>query len=185
MTHPEVPSQEITKWQVESLRATTFHVAGTIVPATFPFWRRVFDDEPEQVVTRPREGIIQQSGIIDGHQLVLIGMPNRVDWIAQGIVTPADEPLPAPPNLGLLPDALPPFLRVAGKWLDVSPGVIRLAFGAVLVNRVTDLASAYQELSRFLPGVTTDITDSPDFLYQINRPRTSRSALRLRIKPIN
>ena len=74
-----------------------------------------------------------------------------------------------------------PFTRVVGDWLRVSPTATRLAFGAALFIRVNDLASAYKELSRFLPNVNLGGTDSPDFLYQVNRPRTSTLPISVRI----
>ena len=91
------------------------------------------------------------------------------------------EPMLGPPTLGPLPDALESFMRVTERWLSVGPTITRIAFGAVLFISVKDLASAYQELSRFLPTVELGGTDSPDFLYQINRPRASKSLPEIRV----
>ena len=168
-------------WQAESLRATTFHAPGESATRSTNTWENIVGEQPEQVLTRPREGIIQQSGLFEGKPLVLISRQDRVDWILQGAIGPPVEPLPGPPTLGPLPAAMDSFTRVVGEWLSVSPTATRLAFGAALFIRVNDLASACRELSRFLPNVNPGGTDSPDFLYQVNRPRTSKLPIAVRI----
>ena len=124
-------------------------------------------------------------GVFEGKQLVLSGRQARVDWNLQAIAGLPSEPMQGLPTLGPLPDSLESFRKVAEKWLNVSPDITRLAFGAVLVIKVADLPSAYQELSQFLPNVSLDKTDSPDFLYQINRPRTSELREGLRINRLS
>lgn len=137
------------------------------------------------MVTRPREGIIQQSGIFEGRQLVLIGRHDRIDWILQGMVALPGEQVLGPPTLGPLQNVLELFHKVVAPWLAVSPQVTRLAFGAVLVKRVDDVASAYHTLSQLLPNVGLAGTDSPDFLYQVNRPRTSQLPIGIRINRLS
>lgn len=55
--------------------------------------------------------------------------------------------------------------------------MIRLAFGAVLLQPVTNLQAAYQRLGHYLPAVTLDPTGSSDFVYQINRQRNSATEI--------
>ena len=178
--HGDLTPEEV-NWLVESLRATTFHPPGESATASTNTWEEIVGQQPEQILTRPREGVIQQSGNLEGKPLVLISRQDRVDWILQGVIGPPVEPLPGPPTLGPLPDALESFKRVVERWLSASPTTTRLAFGAALFIRVSDLASAYRELSRFLPNVNLGGTDSPDFLYQVNRPRTSKLPISIRI----
>lgn len=185
MTHQDDTAKGAVRWQVESLRATTFHVRGAYDPESTNWWEAVIGDKPEQVVTRPREGLVQHSGAFEGRQLMLIGRPDRVDWILHGIVSFPGEAMQGLPILGPLSDSLESFRKVTEKWLIVSPEVTRLAFGAVLVRSAADLALAYQELSRFLPSVNLDDIDTPDFLYQINRRRTSKAPIETRINRIS
>ncbi|MDE2885827.1 MAG: hypothetical protein OXO53_12150, partial [Chloroflexota bacterium] len=49
-----------------------------------------------------------------------------------------------------------------------------LAFGAVLILRVPDIQSGQEQLSRYLQLQPSQLDGSSDFLYQINRQRTSR-----------
>ena len=174
---------EAASWLVESLRATTFHPPGESATASTSTntWEKIVGEQPEQILMRPREGVTQQSGNLLGKPLVLISRQDRVDWILQGVIGPPVEPLAGPPTLGPLPGALESFERVVEKWLSASPTTTRLAFGAALFIRVNDLGAAYRELSRFLPNVKLGDADSPDFLYQVNRPRTSKLPISIRI----
>ena len=181
MTDQNATAQDGAKWQVENLRATTFHAPGESIATSTSTWESIVGEQPEQVLTRPREGIIQQSGTFEGKPLLLIGRLDRVDWILRGVIGPPVEPLPGPPTLGPLPVAMESFTRIAREWLSVSPTATRLAFGAALFIRVNDLASAYSELSRFLPNANLWGTDSPDFLFQVNRPRISKLPTLVRI----
>ena len=181
MARQDDTTQKAVRWQVESLRATTFHVPGAYVAVSTDTWEQVIGEQPDQVLTRPRQRVVQQSGTFEDKQLALVARQDRVDWIFQGMVGPPGEPMLGPPTLGPLPDALESFMRVTEKWLSVGPTITRIAFGAVLFISVKDLASAYQELSRFLPTVELGGTDSPDFLYQINRPRASKSLPEIRV----
>ncbi len=168
-------------WEVERLRATTFHLPGADVPELTNWWEDVIGDKPEQMLRRPRESLVQQSGFFEGKQLVLSGRPDRFDWNLQVTPDPPDEPMQGLPTLGPFPDALQPLHKVVGEWLRVSPDAIRLAFGTVLIIRATDIPLAYKKLSQFLPKVEFAQADSSDFLYQINRPRTSKSGVGIRI----
>lgn len=81
------------EWQVESLRLTTFHISGTYDLDSTEWWETVTHDRPDQVVTRPREGIMQQSGSFEGRQLVLLCRPDRVDWHLQEMANPPGQPI--------------------------------------------------------------------------------------------
>lgn len=160
---------------MESLRATTFHRVGMSLEELTKWWREVAGDDPENVVMRPREGVVQVSGPFEGKQLVLGGRTDRVDWILQPVLGHPSTPTYDLPTLGELSPAIKPLNAIVDLWLRKSPDVTRMAFGAILVWPVVDLAEATRELSRLIPNVTLDERSSTDFLYQINRPRTSKS----------
>ncbi len=147
MTRQQDTAQNADRWQVERLRATTFHLPGLHIPESVHWWEEVIGDKPEQTVTRPKEGAIQQLGVFEGKQLVLSGRQARVDWNLQAIAGLPSEPMQGLPTLGPLPDSLESFRKVAEKWLNVSPDITRLASGAVLVIKGADLPSAYPGLS--------------------------------------
>ena len=185
MTHNRDATQEIAQWEVESLRLTTFHTPGIVSTDSTDWWESVLGDKPERVTTWPKENRTQQSGTFDGGQLALIFRIDRVDWILRGMMGAPGVPVEGPPNLGTLRDALESLLTVAQRWLDVCPDLTRLAFGAALVETVEDLNLAYQKMSTMLPYVNVGEADSPDFLYQINRPRISKSPTTIKINRLS
>ena len=170
---------ETPTWQAESLRVTTFHALGAYSLDSIDWWEQVVESKPEQIVTRPRERLVQQSGVFETGQLVLTGRPDRVDWNLQAVFGRSGEPMQGFPSLGPFLETASSFDRVFTKWLAVGPASIRLAFGAVLSRNAEDLASAYKDLSRFLPGVDLSGVEVPDFLYSINRPRTLPDGIRI------
>ena len=180
MTQPLETVQDIEWWQVEQLRVTTFHATRDVGQMTQQWWEKVVGSKPDQVITRPKERTIQEFGILDGKQLMLISRPDRVDWHLQELIGMSNEPIQTLTAMGALPGIIDSFSRVAGEWLNINSDVTRLAFGAILVKPVADRSTANRELSRFLPNVKL-ANDSQDFLYQINRPRMSKAAPKLKI----
>lgn len=169
------------KWEAERLRATTFILPGAEVAGMPSWWKQVVEEEPEQVLTRPRAGQMQQMGVFEGKRLALVAQPGRVDWNLLATMGSPDESVEGLPTLGPFSNTLESFLKVVKRWLDLCPPVIRLAFGAILVRPVADLQSGYTELSQSLPNVVLDPPNSSDFLYQINRPRMSTSGIELKL----
>ena len=55
--------------------------------------------------------------------------------------------------------------------------MIRLAFGAVLLQPIKSHQDAYKQLGHYLPSITLDPEGSSDFLYQINRRRDSTTGV--------
>ncbi|HLF84261.1 MAG TPA: hypothetical protein VI837_08815 [Blastocatellia bacterium] len=71
-------------------------------------------------------------------------------------------------------EALESFKTIAIRLLASSPNLIRLAFGAALLQPSDTRAIGYQQLAAFLPYVRLDPENSSDFLYRINRRRASK-----------
>ena len=65
------------------------------------------------------------------------------------------------------------------RWLERSPVVTRLAFGAVLLSGVSSPYEANSTLGPLLPSVDLDPEGVSDFLYRVNRrqPLQSRDGL--------
>ena len=165
--------QDMNNWQAESLRLTTFHRASSINLQSPDWWQRVTSDEPDQVISRPRDALVQQSGRFAGHQLMANARPDRVDWILHAVPNPTSGPLLTEPILGPMLQAIGSLKVVHDEWLKKCEPIIRLAFGAVLLQSVGDLNTAYKKMDVLLPAVNLKNVHTPDFLYQINRPTTS------------
>ena len=74
---------------------------------------------------------------------------------------------------GRLQASLLIFAKVMNVWLKDCPPIIRLAYGAVLLEPVSDRRAGYKRSYRgnILRPIQIDDSSS-DFFYQINRPRT-------------
>ena len=181
MTLEPDPAHGLNLWNVERLRATTFHPTSIDFEQGTKWWQEVIGESPDQVLTRPKQRVSQQSGDLDENQVTLLVRPERVDWNIQAATDDSDELGQEFETLGPFTSALEPYSKLVNSWLMICPTSSRLAFGAVLVRQVTDFASAIGVLSKYLPDVRLDETGSEDFLYQINRPRDSRQKPGLRI----
>ena len=129
---------------------------------------------PEQVLSRPEEGVHVAQGPFGGSekQLQCTVRPERVDWVLRPAPPPPNRPTMALINVGSLQGVLQPFEELGARWLESSPVITRLAFGAILVAEASDLRDANRKLAGFLPAVRLDPDNASDFFYQINRRRT-------------
>jgi hypothetical protein len=69
------------------------------------------------------------------------------------------------------------FVGLVLAWLNDAPALQRIAFGAILRLPVNDRIFGYQKLASYLHHVDLDPVGSTEFLYQINRPRKSKSGV--------
>ena len=163
-------------WRVESFRMTTFH-QSTDEPAedVAALWESVAGGKPEQVSLRSQEDLTLVEGLYGGNRLVFTRRPDRIDWNLQCAPRPPNVPAVGFITMGPLPDLVPLFLEISRKWLIISSGITRLAFGSVLLAATDDLPAANEKLNSLLPKVELDPTGSFDFFYQINRRRQSNS----------
>ena len=165
---------EVTEWQLQSARVTTFFLGGEN-PDPSGFWDRVVGTDPDEEHKRASSGQFQQIGIFEEWQLQLSTQPGRLDWSIGIPVQSKDsqEILNASRSGRPLDSAFTVVSDLGGKWVEICPATSRLALGAVLVQPVENRRSGYARLSKYLPGVEIDAEHSSDFNYQINRPRQS------------
>lgn len=164
----QLPSNESIEWQAESLRLTAFPSPDARIGQS-NWWTELFKEQPEDKTEKPREGLVQEQGPFEGGKILLGIQPFRIDWL----FTPADEER----VIGPFSQALETFLAPMRRWLHLSPSLIRIAFGAVLVSPTDSRESGYRKISPLLPSVKIDSEGSSDLLYQINRSRNSQTGL--------
>lgn len=173
MTQQSDPNNpEIGPWLVETLRLTAFPSAGATVEPR-DWWEHVVGEAPETRNIQPRINSVQEEGEFFGGRLILTVQPQRADWL----FIPAFEPHFGAPDFAQLrpfPDSLAILRKLSSQWLERSPLLQRLAFGAVLDIPTDSRPAGYRQLAQYLPSVQIDPEDSSDFLYQINRRRVSR-----------
>ena len=171
------PRPSIEDWLVLQARLTSFHASDDDSGRTkiAEWWSSAFGDKPERIEEKPREGALQLTGDMPQGQLTVYNSPSRTDFILE----PTSEQVRASstdwPVLALGPywQAIEGIADPVKKWLDAAPPAYRLALGATLLLPATSLDSVYRVLGGLLPGFNLDGISTPDFLYRINRQRTS------------
>ena len=170
-------------WDVESIRLSIFHPQ---VEVPSGLWEQLMGVAPENMETRPREGIRQEQGAVDDNRLLLVVQNGRLDW----------NFLPSPsPDRGVIRGALPTLvaaeqtmpmlIRALNLSLRPVGQVYRLALGATLVQQASDLSEGLKQLSKYLPRLDLENHGGSDFSYQINKPRRSPSAPHVQINRLS
>ncbi len=167
-----------TSWSGETLRLSLFHSPTTEVKAK-GWWEHVVGQAPDSSTNKPKTGELVEIGKVDDAQFILQSQPlaGRVDWIMQAAAGELSEQSPS-----LLPVMSASFLNRMTRFLRVPeiPPFNRMAFGAIVLLPVTDPEQGYRTLSNYLP-FDIDRTKSSDFMYQINRLRSSKTVTDLKI----
>lgn len=163
-------------WNAESLRLTVFHTTGS---PSHGLWEQLMSISPESSESKPREGTLQERGIVGKNQLLLLTQPQRLDW----------HLLPAPggterrglATLNDTHDAVPLLERALTVSLAAAHQVSRLAFGVGLLREVSSPDEGVAQLAECLPQVNMEGQSGQDFIYQGNRRRRSSHARHVQI----
>jgi hypothetical protein len=160
------------QWKVETLRLSAFQPQASVSEG-ISWWADLVGVQPESSLSRKRDNIFQEQGPFYGGTLHLVRQPFRVDWIFSAPIEDEGSLFPS-----LLPDDTNKFYELSKKWLALKtcPELNRLAFGPILSQPVSTRQSGYENLASYLPSLALDPT-AQDFIYQINRPRVSKSSI--------
>lgn len=168
-----MPNSETTitspNWQVESARLTAF-ISPSVKVVNPNWWASTIGSEPESRAAKPARGEYVESGNYLNNALTLSVQPGRSDWILSISQAQFEDAEIKMKSIGPLAGVVADFSTVMNAWLKNCPPIVRLAYGAVLLEPVADHRAGYQRLSQYLPSVKID-DSSFDFFYQINRPR--------------
>ena len=133
--------------------------------------------DPDQSMAQPKQNLVQETGALEDvpdAALLMSANPERVDWILRP--NPAG-PTEAPPTLGNAGNALESFRKAIRPWLERELNVTRMAFGTALMSPAPNVEAGYKRLSESLPNLDIEgLRGAANFMYQINRPRGSKSA---------
>lgn len=166
----------IDAWQVASMRITAFP-SEVVLTDRLSWWDDAVGLPPETVVSRPKAGQYQAQGEFEGRRLTLQIQPGRVEWRVSAVLKETEEAPDLRPLLGPFTEVLTSLSKVVRPWLPQAPAMTRFAFGAVLVQPVENKRAGYILMTKYLPSVAIDPDGSSDFLYQINRPRSSATGV--------
>jgi len=170
-------AKPVDAWLAESLRVTVFPSPAASF-ADQRWWEQLVGQPPETQTSQPRKGGRKDEGPYQDRKLVLDCETTRIDWH----VLPAGPPEESDhgfPTIGGYSEYLDMFSDLMRAWLDLEdfPAINRLAVAPILLQPVGSLPDGYQRLSEYLPSVQIDPHGSSDLVYQINRPRESRSRI--------
>ena len=166
-------------WDVESLRFSIFFPTGATPPGS-GLWEEVTGTTPESIDSRPRESVVLEVGNIGRNQLLLATQNQRLDWHIRPILTST----PRARTLMVLADVeetLPVLQKAVQCSLETVRQVHRFAFAPVLVKQAPSLNEGLRQLSKYLPDLRLGSLGGSDFIYQINRRRSSKVAALIQI----
>jgi len=165
-----VPGKLGRPWLTFGIRLSVFPVTPQEAPADL--WEQVVGAMPEMDQNQPRQRMRIQSGSWRGGALQLTVSSDRFVWLAGPSTTP--EGFPDFENW-LTESVVPDFSGIVRPWLtSVRFGVNRIGIGLHSLLFAQDRASAYRLLEELIPSVKIQPEATRDFLYQINRPKSSR-----------
>ncbi len=169
------------QWDAVALRMTAFQKPGSVISIN-DWWKCVTGEVPEEQTAKPRSGEYMEHGGLAPGKLELNVNSDSMTWIhymekLQIEKLQQEERLL---SFGDFPSACEDFCLLMSKWfkLDAVPNLIRLAFGATLLQIVNDEHEGIARLAKYIPAISLDPAPSSNFLYQVNRRRESKQDYR-------
>jgi hypothetical protein len=166
-------SSDSQPWVVRQVRFTLF--PATAAENTGSWWLNVVGFEPETETNQKARAFRRMEGSFQSGRLILASLPDRIDWVWMAQDKLDGEEVLA--NLGEWPQTVATFQSLMERWLSESPTASRIALGVDLTQPVSDRVTGYRHLQKYLPKIELDPIGSSEFLYRINRPRTSISGI--------
>lgn len=169
-----MPKSSKPAWITESLRGTVF---GEIsFEDAKGWWSEYMDSDPDSETVKAKAGQYSAHCDFMGGVLSLEIQPGRADWYLRSKRPEEMEELDYP-NFGPIDAPLQKLADIFKTWVEDRSGLVRMAFGGVLLLPTDGRQDAYETVQQMLPAVDIDIENSADFFYQINRPRPSTSGI--------
>lgn len=157
---------------------TAFPDTGRPTGLVRDWWNEIIGEPPENVVEEPRKGTVHLQGTYEGERMLMSADKSRLD-----IRQLFERPQVALSTLPKFTDVLPPFVQLAVRWisLDALLPIQRLAFGAIVMKPSSHIEDCRDALGAYLPSIDMQMTDLRDFLYQVNRRRSSETISNLKV----
>src|SRR5689334_11288738 len=168
----------MSKWQTNSLRLTVFP-SPTADIDNKNWWEAAVGSAPETITSKRQLGETSFEGNLGNGRLKLTVTPLRIDWFYSPYLDNSPDEGVRLLTLGLFEQQLSIFQDLIVRWLSEVKGLnsVRLAFGTLLFQPVTNRNEGYKLLIPYLRHVEIDPENSSDLFYQINRQRNSISPI--------
>ncbi len=156
-------------WLAQQVRISIFPKLESF-DATLDLWPQVEGLEKEKQTIDSKTGGSVYEGNFNKHKLVLTVNPVKID-LTLTIEAPAhvENGITVADSLGNVDDTLKEFSIIVESWLNSKniPDVIRVAFGAFLVESVSSRKEAYEKITKYVP-IKLDSSKMGDFSLQLN-----------------
>jgi len=153
------------RWDVRSARLTTFHSK----PSATSWWQLLHG---VQAIKKSKRGaLVEESGLIEGQNLLLSDQPARFDVVVTPGQVHAGPELPVP-SIGTLDAVTERMWQLALQLtaLKQYPTANRLAFGLTLFTVSFHRSQALQTLAQVFPELSKELKKATDFVFQISHP---------------
>ena len=160
-------------WLVQAVRLSLF-VTPEAQAFEAPAWQTLTDAAPAHQATT-RGVITVEEGPFGPGRLQLQAQrapPPRIDLVL-GPAPPPETSAVTLPVLGSFADAVAAVRLPAERLLQSGIATARIAFGVMHVQSARDWADAARIIQGTLGPTRLDIVNAQDFLYRVNRRRTS------------
>lgn len=169
--------QPLSNWQVQVLRCTAFYAPDETFDIS-GWWAEVTGNLPEIETKKLKDGISIEEGPFKDGKLTLTKSPIAVD-LRLRLPDKLPNEVNGVPTIGNFEEQCPQFVSLVKKLIDVTtfPLVKRLAFGSVINLPSKNQQEGYTQLTTYIKNVKIDPVKSRDFMYRINRRRTSQTGI--------
>src|SRR5215469_4073100 len=138
---PQSSGSKAANWLAESFRLTVF-LAPNVQPKDEGWWARVTGANPESKTAKPARGELVETGIFQSNVLTLSVQPGRIDWILSPNLSSENESGEIK-SVGSFEDVGKTFSTAMSSWLNYCPPIVRLAYGAVMLEPVENRKAGY------------------------------------------
>jgi len=170
----ELTTQILSAWAVQMLRMTAFYHHPQELDIS-GWWEQITDNSSEKDTNQPKNATRIVEGLLGDDLLVLRKTPVAVELHFMS-PTQSSNDIKGIPSIGNYEEECPIFLELVKKLFNVQkfPSIKRLAFGAILnLPLTTEIEQVIRQLIPYMKNMKMDPANSGEFLYRINRKRSS------------
>ena len=165
-----MPSSDPLEWATEAVRLSAFPLNEDAALGTL-HWELGVGSPPEAMNRQPQLPRVIEEGPWENGLLQVDSQRGQIHWRAFSRAANPDGPL----NIGPFPRVTMSFRALMSQWLEMHcPSTNRIAFGVILMLPTASLQETAARLDGLLPAVSVTPDGGRDFVYRVNRRRSSQ-----------